>query len=99
MTDEAELANLRFQVRYYRMERGWAQDYLSYEAGLNKSTVSHLERGDSGVGGPRVKTAIIVAGCLGKTLAEMLADPTDEQRAQMRDWQSQNRRSHADLSK
>ena len=47
MSDQALAAQIGAFVRHHRMEQNKTQDALSHEAGISRSTLSLLERGET----------------------------------------------------
>ena len=47
MTDQALAAQIGTFVRHHRLEQNKSQDVLSHEAGISRSTLSLLERGET----------------------------------------------------
>jgi len=47
MSDQALVAHIGAFVKHHRLEQNKTQDALSYEAGISRSTLSLLERGET----------------------------------------------------
>lgn len=47
MSDQALVAHIGAFVKHHRLEQNKTQDTLSYEAGISRSTLSLLERGET----------------------------------------------------
>lgn len=47
MSDQALAAHIGAFIKHHRLEQNKTQDTLSYEAGISRSTLSLLERGES----------------------------------------------------
>jgi len=47
MTDRALAAHIGAFIKHHRLEQNKTQDTLSYEAGISRSTLSLLERGET----------------------------------------------------
>jgi transcriptional regulator with XRE-family HTH domain len=65
----ALVARFGLAVRAARRERGWAQEQLSEAAGLDRTYVSGLERGQRN---PTLTTQERIAVALGRTLWELV---------------------------
>jgi transcriptional regulator with XRE-family HTH domain len=63
------LARFGLAVRAARLERGWAQEDLSAAAGLDRTYVSGLERGQRN---PSLKTQERIAVALDRALSELI---------------------------
>jgi transcriptional regulator with XRE-family HTH domain len=63
------VARFGLAVRAARRERGWAQEQLSEAAGLDRTYVSGLERGQRN---PTLTTQERIAVALGRTLWELV---------------------------
>lgn len=70
-----------FNIRRLRTQRGWQQELLSYEAGLHRTMVGHLEHCRRNV---TVDTLEAIAGALEVDLQELFAPlsstPVEEHR-------------------
>ncbi|MEZ2737985.1 helix-turn-helix domain-containing protein [Comamonas jiangduensis] len=64
-----------FNIRRLRTQRGWQQELLSYEAGLHRTMVGHLEHSRRNV---TVDTLEAIAGALQVELHELLL-PIEQQ--------------------
>lgn len=60
-------ALIAFNLRRLRAERGWPQELLSYEAGLHRTMVGHIENARSNV---TVDTLEALAGALDAELLQ-----------------------------
>ena len=58
-------------VRRFRTQRGYSQEELGERAGLHRTYVSSLERGERNVGLDNIKR---LAGALGVAASDLLAD-------------------------
>ena len=76
-----ELANFRWHAHYLRVRLGLALDVVGLMAGLNASTVASAEGKIPPVRSPNLATAVKLAKVYGVTVAAMLADVTEEERA------------------
>jgi transcriptional regulator with XRE-family HTH domain len=63
------VARFGLAVRAARRERGWAQDELSEAAGLDRTYISGLERGQRN---PTLTTQERIAAALGCPLADLI---------------------------
>jgi transcriptional regulator with XRE-family HTH domain len=63
------LARFGLAVRAARRERGWAQEQLSEAAGLDRTYVSGLERGQRN---PSLRTQERIASALGRSLSDLI---------------------------
>lgn len=57
------------QVRKLRQQRGWSQEYLADEAGLHRTYISSLERGERNVS---LENIVKLARALGVPAYELL---------------------------
>ena len=64
-------------VRFARSRRGWSQEKLAVEAGLDRAYVSRIERGDVE---PGLSVQERIAVALGMPLAELVADAGRERK-------------------
>jgi len=62
-------------VRAQRVTRGWSQERLAAEAGLDRTYISGLERG---VRNPALSTQERIAAALGVTVQELVAQAEGE---------------------
>jgi len=71
--DPPAYGNVRWRlarnVRLLRMMRGWSQEALALEAGLDRSYVGAVERGERN---PTLASVERLAGALGVEVAELL---------------------------
>ncbi len=63
------------RVRQLRTERGWSQEAFADLAGLHRTYVGHIERGEQNVSLVNIER---VAATLGVSLAELFAPFTDK---------------------
>ncbi|MDR0934818.1 MAG: helix-turn-helix domain-containing protein [Erysipelotrichaceae bacterium] len=63
------LKKLGERIRLLRIEKGWSQEFLSFEADVNKNYISDLERGRRN---PTVKLLIKLAEALEVKLVDLL---------------------------
>ena len=59
------------RIRYFRQLRGWSQEKLALQAGLNPAFLGHLERG---LNSPTITTLEKIVFALGITLEELFAE-------------------------
>ena len=59
------------RIRMLRKQRSWNQDDLAQHAGLGRTYLSNLERGQKN---PSLRSLEILANTFGKTLAQFFAD-------------------------
>jgi len=57
------------RIRGLRLRRGWTQEELAFRAGLNKATMSDIERGKSDAA---FSSLCKVSGAFGMTVAKLL---------------------------
>ena len=57
------------KVRELRRNKGWSQDLFAERAGLHRSHLGEIERGESNVG---IQTLKIVADALGVRIVDLL---------------------------
>jgi transcriptional regulator with XRE-family HTH domain len=57
------------RLRSTRRQRGWSQEFLGAQAGLDRSYVSSVERGEHN---PSLETVVRLAHALGESAANML---------------------------
>jgi len=70
-----------FNIRRLRTQRGWQQELLSYESGLHRTMIGHLENGRRN---PTIETLEAIAAALEVDLQELFAPlastPVEEHR-------------------
>jgi transcriptional regulator with XRE-family HTH domain len=71
MTSNSIPRKFGVQVRRMREERGWSQEALSFEAELDRTYVSGIERG---VRNPTLTVIAKIAFGLGVTMSELMSD-------------------------
>lgn len=74
-----ELDNFTWQLRYYRLSRGWFQRDLAGRSGVHRTTVKDVEQGQP----PSLLTALLLCQGLGVPMPYLLAAPTTAQRAKL----------------
>ena len=65
------------RIRYYREQRGWSQEALSFEADLSRSTIGRLERGEITPTFACIKKIETALGLSEDTLLKPLDVPAD----------------------
>lgn len=68
-------------LQRHRLERGYSQERVAYEAGLSRYTYQKLEKGESRPGdpaNPRLQTLLAIAQVLGVELTDLLPPKTPD---------------------
>ncbi len=63
------------RLRQLRTERGWSQEAFADLAGLHRTYIGHVERGEQNISLQNIER---IAATLGVSLAELFAPFTDE---------------------
>jgi transcriptional regulator with XRE-family HTH domain len=71
MVKQVRIAQRRVgkQVRQLRLERGWSQEFLAAEAGLNINYVGGIERGERN---PSLKNLAKIADAMSVTVPDLV---------------------------
>lgn len=62
-------------LKRLRAERAWSQEYLAFEAGLDRSFVAHVERGARNISLDNIEK---LAKALGVGMPELFVPPIEE---------------------
>ena len=66
-----DYCSMEKNIRKFRKEKGWTQDFLSEQCGITSTNLSHIERGKTK---PSVETLVKIANCLEVNLDSLLCD-------------------------